>query len=681
MLTKAVKNVETYINKFNVLDFSEVRQEGTYLLKAGEVYSRPFRIADDVWKESVWKNINYWFAQRCGFAVPGLHDACHLDAIAVKDSVKIVINGGWHDAGDLTQMIYNTAPAVYAMFSLADQVKNTDKELYNRLIDEGNWGLEWMLKTRFGKGYRHNFGGMGTWTDGKIGNDDDFNFRAQNLPFENFLSSTTFARAAQTLRKIDPVKASQCEKAAAEDWEAAVAKMTRGEVEVDGEAILSSLTLYELTGEAKYAAKAKQLGDSLMNSQQQSYPDWKVPFLGFFYRDPDKIQVLRYNPISQEHAPAMALEMLCKAFPNDPKWMEWYTALALNAEYIKAASKYTGPYGMIPASIYNVDEVHKRSLYGLQQSSLQGGNQYGTYKQQVMSGMDLGKGNYLRLFPVWFGHRGNFGIQLAQAKALAVASHLRKDLDGINLSRQQLEWIVGKNPFCQSAMWGEGYDFSPLYTSSSGHLVGGLPVGIQTDENKEIPFWPSSACYNYKEVWSNPDARWLWLMEEVTLPSTVEIAGDNSKDLQVKLVEKTTGETKDITISKGEKSSLIKLPEGNYKAQYNGKEKEFTLLPGQNYMLDTDDPFAFSVSQESIAPGKIRINITAEGKGKVQFEIRGWNIQTGKKIQNTLTLEDKPVKLVWEATVTDSNKPWVALIIPDGKVNEAKELCDIRMVK
>jgi hypothetical protein len=679
VLTKPVKRIETYINKFNLLDFSEVRQEGTFILKAGNVTSRPFRIGEDVWKESIWANLNYWYCQRCGFEIPGIHDACHRDVTATKDSMKVIVTSGWHDAGDLTQMIYNTAPAIYAMFSLAERVKDNDKELYDKLIDEGNWGLDWMLKTRFGNGFRHNFGGIGRYTDGIMGTSDDINFRAQNLPFENFLSSTTIARAGKTLRRIDPVKATQCIKAAAEDWEAALAKMTRGEVEIDGEAILSSLTLYELTGEAKYADKAKQIGDSLMKSQQQVYPDWKVPFVGFFYRDPDKIQVLRYNPISQEHAPAMALEKLCESLPNDPKWIEWYTALVLNAEYIKAAAKYTQPYGMIPASIYNVDEVQKRSLYGLQQSSLLSGEKFGTYKDQVKNGMELGNGNYLRMFPVWFGHRGNFGIILAEAKALAVASHLRKDLDGINLSRQQMEWIIGKNPFCQSAMWGQGYDFSPLYTPSSGNLVGGLPVGIQTDENKDVPFWPAQSLYNYKEVWSNPDARWLWLTEEVTLPSSIEIKGDITKDLQIKIVEKTSGETKDITALKGEKCPVINLPEGNYKAQYNGMEKEFILLPGENFTLDTSNPFTFSVSQESVALGKVRISISAQGKGKVQFDMRGWNIQLGKKIQNSVVLEDKPVRLVWEATVMDSKKPWVAVIIPDGKVSEGKEIHEIKM--
>ncbi len=679
VLTKPVKTIQTYVSKFNVLNFSEVRQEGTFILKAGDVTTRPFRIGEDVWMESVWKNLNYWFCQRCGFEIPGIHDACHRDVVATKDTMKIVVNSGWHDAGDLTQMIYNTAPAVYAMFSLADRLKGKDKELYDKLIDEGKWGLDWMLKTRFSNGYRHNFGGIGRYTDGIMGTSDDIHFRAQNTPFENFLSSTTIARAGKTLRSIDPVKTTQCIEAAAEDWEAAVAKMTRGEVEVDGEAIMSSIALYELTGESKYADKAKQLGDSLMNSQQQVYPDWKIPFVGFFYRDPDKIQVLRYNPISQEHAPAMALEKLCKTFPYDPKWIDWYTALVLNAEYYKAAAKYTQPYGMIPASIYNINEVQKRSLYGLQQSSLLAGERYGTFKDQVKNGMELGNGNYLRLFPVWFGHRGNFGIMLAQAKAVAVASHMRKDLDGINLSRQQMEWIIGKNPFCQSTMWGEGYDFSPLYTPSSGNLVGGLPVGIETDENKDVPFWPASILYNYKEVWSNPDARWLWLSEEVALPSTLEIQGNIEKDMTIKVVDKSTGWSKDIDLLKGEKCPSTEMPEGKYTAQFNGMEREFTLLPGENCVLDLNNPFAFSVSQESSGRGKVRITITAQGKGQVQFDMRGWNIELGKKVQRSVVLDDKPAKLVWEATVSDSKKPWVGVIIPDGKVDEGKEIHDIKM--
>jgi hypothetical protein len=77
-------------------------------------------------------------------------------------------------------------------------------------------------------------------------------------------------------------------------------------------------------------------------------------------------------------------------------------------------------------------------------------------------------------------YRGNFGTLLPEAQALANAADLRGDLASAQLATQQLEWIIGKNPFAASTMWGEGYDFTPLYSPSSGEIVGSLPVGIQT---------------------------------------------------------------------------------------------------------------------------------------------------------------------------------------------------------
>lgn len=681
VLTKQVQKIESYINSFYVLDFSEINERGTYVIKSGSIYSRPFRIGDDVWIGSIWKTINYWYCQRCGYAIEGIHDICHRDVTVRLDSLQVVVNGGWHDAGDLTQMIYNTAPTVYAMFSLADKVRNTDRVLSDRLIEEGRWGLEWLLNTRFGNGYRHNFGGIGRYTDGMIGNDDDLTFKAQKTPYENFLSATSAARAAISLKRIDPVKAEECIRAAKEDWEAASAGITRPEVEICGEAVIVSLNLYDLTGDEKYAVKAVEWGDVIVKSQQQSYPDWKIPFIGFFYRDPDKIQILRYNPIAQDQAPIMALDKLCRTFPGHEQWINWYTALTLHAEYLKAASRYSLPYRMIPQSIFNIDEKHERSLYGLQQSSLASGNKFDMYKQQVMNGMELGNGYYLRFFPVWYGHRGNFGIQLAQAKALAVASHLRNDLDGVNISRQQLEWIVGKNPFCQSTMWGEGYDFSPLYTPSSGHIVGGLPVGIQTAENRDVPFWPSSACYNYKEIWSNPSARWLWLMEDVVFPSRIRIAGELAEPVHLQFIEKNTGFTRNFDLPVGEKIPPLVMPEGNYKIICDGKEKELVLMPGKDYVIDPIDNNTFSLSSETTAKGIIRIMLKADGQSNVPFELRVWNLKISKKIQQKAGAVDKSTNLVWEASVIDQKKPWLAVAVRDGKVTEMKEVNNIKMAQ
>ena len=103
-----------------------------------------------------------------------------------------------------------------------------------------------------------------------------------------------------------------------------------------------------------------------------------------------------------------------------------------------------------------------------------------TTLQQVRRGIPLGGDYYLRRFPVWFDFRGNSSVLLSEAKALSVASQLRGDLAGEDLAQKQAQWIVGRNPFSASIMYGEGYDWMPLYSVRSGQMVGAIPVGIET---------------------------------------------------------------------------------------------------------------------------------------------------------------------------------------------------------
>jgi hypothetical protein len=136
------------------------------------------------------------------------------------------------------------------------------------------------------------------------------------------------------------------------------------------------------------------------------------------------------------------------------------------------------------------------------------------YRQQVLNGTPLGGGYYLKTFPVWFGRRGNYGVLLAQTTALAAVSRLRRDQEGADLAERQLQWVMGRNPFTQSTMWGEGYDFAQQYSVTSGDFVGSLPVGMLTRENRDLPYWPPQNSYVYKEVWVHSSARWLWIMED-----------------------------------------------------------------------------------------------------------------------------------------------------------------------
>jgi hypothetical protein len=129
--------------------------------------------------------------------------------------------------------------------------------------------------------------------------------------------------------------------------------------------------------------------------------------------------------------------------------------------------------------------------------------------------MPMGGDWYLRALPVWFARRGNYGVLLSQAKALATAARLRGDSAGLDLAQRQAQWIVGRNPFVQSTMYGEGYDWEQQYSVSSGDFVGSLPVGMQSRGVTDLPYWPTQNTFVYKEVWVHSSGRWLWLMADL----------------------------------------------------------------------------------------------------------------------------------------------------------------------
>jgi len=495
VLRRPIRKLASHLGTFDVLDFSELRESGRYVLRVGQIATRPFDVRQDIWRDAVWKTINLFFCERCGTPVPGIHDLCHRDWRVKHGEKEIVINGGWHDAGDLSQGLVNTSEAVYAMFALAEELEEEYPLLASRLIEEASWGLDWTLKTRFGDGYRCTWATMDFWTDGIMGTVDDVTVKAGKRPFENFLAASAEALAARMLKDRHPVRAAYALEAAREDWRYAVQQSGNPNLELAAAGLQSSIDLYEATRERDYADRAFDFAKIVLDCQQQSIPAWEIPLTGFFYSDSRKTRILHYSHRGHEQAPIVGLTRLCRLFPDHADWMEWYAAVTLYSEYYRTVSRYTAPYCMLPASIYHVSESKRP-----------------TFREQVTNGIRLSDEYYLRLFPVWYDFRGNHGTVLSQTKGLSAAGRLRNDPDLLELCRKQLQWVVGRNPFCQSTMYGEGHDYAPQYTAMSGDMVGSLPVGIQTHFERDEPYWPADNCYNYKEVWVHPSSRWLYLM-------------------------------------------------------------------------------------------------------------------------------------------------------------------------
>ena len=529
VFTGAVQHLENERGKFSVLDFSDYCVPGHYFLRAGEQRSRPFEIGEDLAKESLWKVLNFFYCERCGFPVPGKHGTCHQDILARHNGVTLTFAGGWHDAGDVSQQSAQTGEVAQAMFENARRCKD-DQMLYLRLMEEAQWGLDFILRTRFGDGYRATSAGATRITDNRMGNFDDVEARVHDHAYENFLFAGIEAYAARTLAGYDDQLASNALAAAKEDFAFAQAKFAltgvdpfhmyehtynSGLSQYYAVTVWAASCLYEATGDEQYASAARETAEKLIACQEQGSG---APLRGFFYRDESHRTIVHFNHQSREHQFVQALEALCRTQPQAPEKAEWEKAMLLYGEYLKAIAGNTAPYGMLPAGIHKLDEVEDAETFPWLHVLCSYEQEKENYRQQLAAGKPLGDGYVLRNFPVWFSFRGNTAVMLSMGKAATILGHYFNDSALMQLGREQMYWMWGKNPFGQSLIYGAGSDYCRQYAVLCGECVGEIPVGIETYGNDDVPYWPQNNSATFREVWVGAASRWLLVCADCLPP-------------------------------------------------------------------------------------------------------------------------------------------------------------------
>jgi hypothetical protein len=686
VLTKTIQQVTTDLGKYQVLDFSEIRQSGSYAIRAGDTLTRPFRIGEDAWKSSIWKAINFMYSERCGTEIPGIHGRCHQDIYTSHGDQRIVVNGGYHDAGDLSATGHTPAMA-YAAFSLTESLKRQgeDPNLADRLLEEARWGLNWVLKTRFGDGYRSTGQLVSYWTDGIMGTADDRHGEAVNNPEWNFRVSALEALASRVLKESDPELANRSLVIAEEDWKYAVEGLkTAGPLpEVYGASddlerisfgVVASVELFEATGDRQFEDEAVALGALVLASQERKLQPWTTPLTGYFYTGPKRENLFHRFHVGQEQEPIVALSKLCEAFPDHADWMKWYSAVVLHSQYyLKPASAFDLPYGVLPAGVYRESEA--RLIPEAKNWTPLRAADRDAYIEQVHRGIRLGDDSYLRRFPVWFDFRGNSSVLLSQAKALSAAAKLRRDLDAEDLAQRQAQWFVGRNPFSSSLMYGEGYDWTPLYSVRSGQMVGALPVGIETKGYNDDPYWPTQICWTYKEVWTAPVGQWIWLMDDLSVPATVRGLIDPANREPIEFREEQSGQL--ISVRPAGSEFSARLPVGRYVVQHGSDHTSLTVLPGTTNSLDlrANQVLDLKVSFDATEHSELVIRALANGAGDHTFSIRSDNlVLSGATTQNVRLSGGTRKEIVWHAHVVSTGTPWVALVIPDGELSKRAEV-------
>jgi len=688
VLTRPVEEKKTSLGSYQLLDFSSLRKPGSYEILAGGEVTRPFAISDNAWDDSVWKAINFMYSERCGTVIPGIHGVCHQDDYTAHGDKRIVINGGYHDAGDLTAT-GNITGMTYALLSYAErlQQQKENPELLNRLLEEARWGLAWILKTNFGDGYRSTGQLISYWTDGIMGDADDRFGQAVNNPEWNFRVAADEALAARVLKESDTELANRSLATAKDDWKYAVEGLKKApplaevygaqdELERISFGVIASVDLLRATGEQQYADEAVTLGGLILQSQERKLQPWNVPLTGYFYTSPKRENLFHRFHIGQEEQPIVALAHLCEALPDNPDWIKWYAAIVLHSKYYQqAVAGLDAPYDMLPAAIYRESEV--RLIPETESWRALRAADRNRYLEQVRRGVPLGGEYYLRRFPVWFNFRGNSSVLLSESKALSVAAKVRGDLAADDLAQKQAQWFVGRNPFSASIMYGEGYDWVPLYSVRSGQMVGALPVGIETKGDNDAPYWPMQICWTYKEVWSQPAGEWIWLMQDLNGPAVVRGIADRDNHASIEFRDQRAGLAKAVSPDPRDGAFRILLSQGSYVVQQGATHTTLAALSGGTYDIDLrrDKVLDFKVIAETEDSGDIALRVSARGAGQHELSIRADNlaIKDGERKSVELSSE-KAGEAVWHAHIISPEVPWVAVVIPDGAVNRRLEI-------
>ncbi|MBO9617937.1 MAG: glycoside hydrolase family 9 protein [Niabella sp.] len=526
-----IQNQQTGIGSFQTIDFSDFKKEGQYIIQAGSVQTMPFYINKDIWDNSAWRMINFLYAERCGYPVPGKHGACHTDLHANFEGKIIPINGGWHDAADMSQQTLQTGEISYSLLMMAARAKEKNNiPLYNRLMEEALWGMDFVMRSRLGNGYRAQNWGTNFWTDGIIGTLDDAGRRevmVWNGALENYLLAGIEAYASMSITNDEALKGN-LRKIAIEDFSFAKERFDKlGFNELvkkgGGHAGMASHSqymaniswaasmLYKLTRNKTYADEAAKAIEYTLQCQRIEPLKDKDGLSGFFYRDLDKKSIVHYNHQSRDYAYMEALEALCTTQPNNHEYKRWVNAMTLYGGYLKKIMQYVQPYGLVPSGVYQRDEVKDSANFYAVQVGIRSGADKDFY-EQYNNGIRLDDDHRLRIFPVWFSFKGNAAVCLSTGRAAAICGRFLKDKELMNIAEQQLFWIVGRNPFGQSLIYGEGSNYPQLYTALPGETVGAIPVGMQSYYNEDQPYWPQFNTATYKEVWGASAARWLMVI-------------------------------------------------------------------------------------------------------------------------------------------------------------------------
>lgn len=490
------------------LDFSALEQAGSYLLEVNtsqqSVVSEPFSIEEQMLEKNTLPDVlNYFATQRCF----GRYD--RMSRMLPVDGTNDVadVHGGWYDAsGDkgqylshLSHSIYlnpqQTPLAVWSFLNIASRLESQQEDdarrlLYYSLMDEAAFGGDFLVRLKSPDGYFYMGIRNADYNDpakrfvgGLLGDDSFVHFpNDENSKKAGFREGAGVAIAAlarlstfQTFGDYDSAAYLSTAVSAfrhLQEHNTEYLYDHRENIADDYCALLAATELFAATGESCYYACAEERLHSLMECQTT---DGK--YAGSFQVGSSARPF--YHPADAGLPVVCMLRFLDIAKTDELKKAVLMGVRAYLDFAVAVTDEVSNPFGYARQLVKAVDAPAKTSFF------MPHHNETGYW---------------------WQGE--NAAIASQAAMAFLAAPYFQNDEDFhsrlIRYGIDQLNWILGLNPFDSCMMFGKGRNnrnyFDPLPLVCGG-ICNGVTGGV--DDECDIAF-------DNEGLRDRPDFAWRW---------------------------------------------------------------------------------------------------------------------------------------------------------------------------
>jgi hypothetical protein len=464
-----------------VCDFSDLREPGTYRVLINKRRSRAFCVDPAAFEPLVRLELRYLQCCRCGQETD-CHGLCHSDdGIREDNRMPKQVIGGYHDAGGVRKYLHANGVVPLQALLFAHRALGVEHAaLRAELLSEMRWAAGFVMRMqepsgRFVSHMRSEDTETGNkydttavrWTDNKPGTRDD-RLIATGEPWFYFRHPHHYLQAVHALVgyanetvSTDREEATRATAAALRAWEYITKKETNTRTgewpQTSAEGALAMLELYRATTKEKWRRLAiVYLNDVLRAQVRRS----ESGFAGFFRTHWKKGDSYSPKGGSYYSAPAIALAQACEYLPDHVEAVRWRQALQRwKLGWVEQCAKETAPYGIVCDGLYESPPkgrvlVDRRGSYGFGRSP------------------------------------SRFMTLIGTALAAGMAGRALDDPSFLIPAENQLQYLLGVNPFDVSVPTGMGENNPIWYSFSRGLPPGGIGIGFGVTNQDTPGYWP-----------------------------------------------------------------------------------------------------------------------------------------------------------------------------------------------